>query len=379
LDLDAALKPSFVHRLRTTQYAFAVGNRTLADVLAAPADRLARVIAFIDAGLAAADPEIDARLAAYCRSAGGIELVATHAVPGGEASKNDPILLDRILRQIHDARICRQSYVLAVGGGAVLDLVGYAAAITHRGVRLVRLPSTTLSQCDSGVGVKNGVNAFGKKNFLGAFAPPWAVINDPTLLATLSDRDWRAGFSEIVKVGLVKERALFERLYEDADRIARRELAAALPVIERSAVLHIDHITSGGDPFETTTARPLDFGHWAAHKLEQLTDFELRHGEAVAIGVALDTAYSALCRHLSKEAAESVFDCLRRLGLPLYHPALADDEALRAGLEEFREHLGGPLTITLLRELGSGFDAHAVDRGRIIEARRWLAALAPRR
>jgi 3-dehydroquinate synthase len=377
LNVDAPLSVSFIHRLRVTRDAFDPDNRTLIDVLAPAGAPRCHAVAFVDQGLADANPDVTARMRRFVSAhAARLDLAAIHTVPGGEACKNAPDLLERVLRQIHDARICRQSYVIAIGGGAVLDIVGYAAAITHRGVRLVRLPSTTLAQCDSGVGVKNGVNAFGKKNFLGTFAPPWAVINDTALLETLSDRDWRAGFSEIAKVGLVKDRALFDRLAADAGRIVARDAQAALPVMERSAVLHLQHIAGGGDPFETTTARPLDFGHWAAHKLEQLTGFEVRHGEAVAVGIALDTAYSALSGFLAEADAAAVFTCLRRLGLPLHHAALADDAALLAGLEEFREHLGGPLTITLLRGLGDGFDVHQLDRGRIMAARERLAEYA---
>src|SRR5690606_10496158 len=110
-----------------------------------------------------------------------------------------------------------------------------AAAIAHRGVRLVRMPTTTLAQADSGVGAKNGINGFGKKNFLGAFAVPWAVINDQAFLATVSDRDWRCGFIEAAKVALVKDAALFEELEVAATAIRRRDLAVAVPILERSA------------------------------------------------------------------------------------------------------------------------------------------------
>src|SRR5947199_194600 len=143
------------------------------------------------------------------------------------------------------------------------------------GEGLVRLPTTTLGQADSGVGVKNGVNLFQKKNWLGAFAVPWAVINDAGLLATLSDRDFRCGFSEAVKVSMLQDAGQFTTLCELAPRIARRDLSAALPAIRASAELHLRHITRGGDPFEMNEARPLDFGHWSAHKLEALTNFEL--------------------------------------------------------------------------------------------------------
>ena len=165
-----------------------------------------------------------------------------------------------------------------------MDMAGLAAATAHRGVRHIRIPTTTLSQCDSGVGVKNGINAFGKKNFIGTFAPPFAVINDFQLLAPLSPRDKRAGFAEAVKVACIRSREFFDALEEDAAALAQFQPDAMRKLIRRCAELHMDHIATSGDPFEFGSARPLDFGHWSAHKLEQLSDFKIRHGEAVAIG-----------------------------------------------------------------------------------------------
>jgi 3-dehydroquinate synthase len=258
----------------------------------------------------------------------------------------------------------------------VLDAVGFAAAIAHRGLRLVRLPTTTLSQADSGVGVKNGVNLFGKKNWIGAFAVPWAVINDAALLRTLSDRDFRCGFAEAVKVSMLKDAPQFDRLCQQAPRIAGRDLSAALPAIRCSAELHLRHITRGGDPFEANEARPLDFGHWSAHKLEALTNFELRHGEAVAIGVAVDTVYSSLVHRLPEEDALRVLCCLADLGFSLSHAALQASEPLFDGLEEFRQHLGGRLTLTMVPRIGTAIDVHEVDRRQMAIAIRRVAEFA---
>jgi 3-dehydroquinate synthase len=120
-------------------------------------------------------------------------------------------------------------------------------------------------------------------------------------------------------------------------------------------------VTGGGDPFETLEARPLDFGHWSAHRLEAMTGFALRHGEAVAIGLAIDCAYSRLALGLPAEAERRVRRCLADLRLPVDHPALANTDALLAGLEEFRQHLGGRLTVTMLRDVGRPVDVHAID------------------
>ena len=124
------------------------------------------------------------------------------------------------------------------------------------------------------------------------------------------------------------------------------------------------HIGGGGDPFESGSSRPLDFGHWSAHKLEQLTDFELRHGEAVSIGIALDSVYSWLLGMLDEKSLLRIIQLLKTLRLPLYHPLLEIEDgesAIIAGLEEFREHLGGRLTISLLRAIGKGEEVHTMD------------------
>lgn len=376
--INATFQVDFVHRLRFTRNALDPENPTWREVLAPTGAGPARVLAFVDAGLAAAWPGIDQQIAGYAAAhPQSLELAGpTVSVPGGEAVKNDRRHVDEILDQIHRAGLCRQSYVAVFGGGAVLDAVGYAAAIAHRGVRLVRFPTTTLAQDDSGLGVKNGINAFGKKNYLGVFSPPWAVVNDIDFLATLSERDFRSGLVEAVKVALVKDAAFFHRIAKSTEALARRDMDVVSDVIRESAVLHLRHITEGGDPFELTTARPLDFGHWAAHRLEEMTDFELRHGEAVAIGIALDTAYARHIGMISEEDAESILVCLEDLGFELHHPALEDGRSVLAGVDEFREHLGGLLTIMMPAGIGVGRDVHEIDAEAMMSA---MATLARRR
>jgi 3-dehydroquinate synthase len=264
------------------------------------------------------------------------------------------------------AHIDRHSYLLAVGGGAFLDALGFAAATAHRGVRLVRFPTTTLSQDDSGVGVKCAINGFGKKNWIGAFAVPFAVVNDFAFLHSQDDGTKRAGLVEAVKVALVKDAGFFEWIEANAARLVAVEPEIVEACVERSALLHARHIAEGGDPFEVGSSRPLDFGHWAAHKLETLSGYSLSHANAVAVGVALDTLYSAACGLLERAMAERILAVLRRLGLMMYHPLLeargADDRRLvYGGLAEFREHLGGRLTVLLLGGPGVGIDAHEMD------------------
>jgi len=230
-----------------------------------------------------------------------------------------------------------------------------------------------LSQADSGVGVKNGLNAFGKKNFIGTFAPPFAVINDFNFLATLEPRDKRAGYVEAVKVACIRDRDFFDELERAAADLAAFAPGAMKRLIRRCAELHLDHIATSGDPFEAGSARPLDFGHWAAHKLEQISHFRISHGEAVAIGLALDVVYSRNIGLLGEKSAARILDLLERLGFKLFADELLNSDAndqllVLAGLEEFREHLGGELTITLLQEIGRGVEVQAMDRPKIIAA-----------
>jgi 3-dehydroquinate synthase len=368
--LDVPFSVGFDYRLRFTRDVLGHEQGVLAEVLDPGDAPYARVQFWVDSNLMEARPELRQRINEFCRCNRGrvVRAGSIQVVPGGEDLKNDIHLLEPILKAFHAANLDRRSYVVVIGGGAALDAVGFAAAIAHRGLRLVRLPTTTMGQGDSGIGVKNAVNLFNKKNWLGTFAVPWAVINDAELLATLSQRDFISGFSEAVKVSLLKDPSLFEHLCQSASRIRQRDMDVVAPVLRRSAELHLAHITQGGDPFELQEARPLDFGHWSAHKLEAMSDFELRHGEAVALGVAVDTVYSSLALGLPAADAQRVLACLVELGFTLDSTQLRDTEVLFGGLEEFRQHLGGRLTLTMLEAIGRPVDVHEVDRAKMTEA-----------
>ncbi|MGI4828357.1 MAG: 3-dehydroquinate synthase [Janthinobacterium lividum] len=366
--LQQSFAVTYAYPVHFTTHAFAPENPVLLDTLKQNA-HCSDVLCVLDAGVVDADPELPERIQAYANThRSHMHLVCPPLVlPGGEAGKNTEDAYKTVQAAIHEHGICRQSFVLAVGGGAFLDLVGYAAATAHRGVRLIRMPTTVLSQDDSGVGVKNSVNAFGKKNFVGTFAPPFAVINDFAFLALLSQRDWIGGIAEAVKVALLKDPAFFEFLERHATDLVARRGNAMQHVVHRSAELHLLHIGLGGDPFETTSSRPLDFGHWSAHKLEQMSQFALRHGEAVAIGIALDTTYSYRMGWLRERDWERVLQLLSHLGfslaLPRLFAALEGNgfDVLFHGLTEFREHLGGELTITVLHGIGQPLEVHEID------------------
>ncbi|MHB8808627.1 MAG: 3-dehydroquinate synthase [Desulfobulbaceae bacterium] len=354
----------------TVRYAFPVyfgrdvfreEEQLLASILARGGGRRHKVFCIIDSGVLEQNPTLCLRIERYAAAHVEImQLCGIVTIPGGEASKSDPAVIDSTVRHIHDHHLCRQSFVLAVGGGAVLDVAGYVAAIAHRGLRLIRMPSTVLAQDDAGVGVKNGVNALGRKNFLGTFAPPFAVINDFAFLKTLPPRELLAGMAEAVKVALIRDRPFFDYLYGERHCLAALDLAPLEKAIYRCAALHMHHIGSHGDPFEFGSARPLDFGHWSAHKLEEMTCGALHHGEAVAVGIALDSLYSCHAGMIGEGDLHRVFTLLTDLGLPSYHPALASLDVAGA-LREFQEHLGGELALTLLTGIGSKKEVNRID------------------
>ena len=376
--MEQSLSVSFRFPVHFTTRVFDASNPVLREVVSGGEGLTpSRLLFVLDDGVLRHHPGVIGDIEEYSRRHGDALALAApvFVVPGGEAVKNDPRHVADLHRAFHDAALCRHSYIVAVGGGAVLDAAGYAAATAHRGIRMIRVATTVLAQDDSAMGVKNGINAFGKKNYLGTFAPPFAVINDLSFLPTLSDRDWRGGLTEAVKAALIRDRDFFDLLERRAAALAARDLAAAEEVIRRSAAIHLAHIATSGDPFEMGSSRPLDFGHWAAHKLEQLSGHRLGHGEAVGIGIALDTTYSYLCGFLDEASWRRIIALLRALGLELHAPELSqcldeeDDPAcVLRGLDEFREHLGGRLTIMLLRGIGDPFDVHEIRKDVMIRS-----------
>jgi 3-dehydroquinate synthase len=373
---DLPFSVPFLHRLRFTDDICGPDFDVLLELLDGGEQGRARVLLVTETALEASAAALVGRL----RAAESVELVADPLrIEGGEDSKNSVDAIKYLLQQFNAANLDRRSYVVVIGGGALLDAVGFAAAIAHRGIRLVRLPTTTLAQADSGVGVKNAINFFDKKNWIGTFAVPWAVCNDLRLLESLPDRDFRSGFSEAVKVSLLKDPRGFDWLCDHANDIRGRSMSVVQNAIHRSCMLHLRHITAGGDPFEMLEARPLDFGHWSAHRLEPLTQFQLRHGEAVALGVAIDCIYSSRMFGFPEHDALRVYRCLSQLGMQLWHPLLLPAERLMQGLEEFRQHLGGRLTITMLRRIGEPINVHQIDANVMKESIESLQTFASRR
>ncbi len=361
----------FSYPVHFTRSVLSPDNPILADVLGAGG----KALAYLDAGLVAAHPHLPGAVVEYAKEhRDAMKLLAEpRLLPGGEAAKNGWAVAQPVLDEIIANRLDRHSYVVAAGGGAFLDAVGFAASLVHRGVRIVRLPSTTLSQCDGGVGVKTGVNLGDTKNLIGTFAPPFAVINDLDLLRTLPRDVMLDGVAEAFKVAIIKDAVFFEFLCGAADRLATGEREAVEETVRRAAVLHLEHIREGRDPFEMGDARPLDFGHWAAHRLEGLSGYAVRHGQAVAVGIALDSVYAWRKGLLSRGELDRILSAFRWCGLPTWHQLLAERDAagrlvILEGLEQFREHLGGRLSITLPNGIGRRVEVHEMDATLIEEA-----------
>ncbi len=374
---------AFDYPVHFTHGVFAPGNETLARTISRrETDRIHKILVCIDSGLATAWPTLAGAIEAYFRGhADRLTLVEPPVVlPGGEAAKNGWSRVHEALERMGRLRLDRQSCVVGVGGGSMLDMLGLAASLAHRGLRHVRIPTTTLAQCDAAVGVKNGIDDGGTKNFAGTFAPPFAVVVDFEFLKTLSPRDWVGGLAEAFKVAMIRDAPFFDFLCEHAGAIAARDVAALETVIQRCAALHLDHIRQGGDPFETGSSRPLDFGHWSAHQIECMNDFRIGHGQAVAIGLALDAHIAMQTGRVTRRDFDRLVTGLTDGGLPVWDACLETrtehgDRALLAGLERFREHLGGVLTVTLPDGVGATCEVHSLDAGHIENAIQTLKEL----
>ena len=356
---------------------FAAGNEVLLQALLRDETDVGphRVLIVLDRGLEEAQPDLPLKITTWLMAHGDqVELAAPiEVIPGGEFAKKQDAAVERLVKLAYQTHFGRKDTFIAVGGGAVQDTVGYAAAIIHRGCRMIRVNSTTLAQADAGVGVKNGIDYASGKNFLGTFAVPYAVLNDVALLTTLSDKDWRNGIAEAVKVAVIKDAAFLQWIQEHADALRMRDLEAMEYLVQRTAELHLKHIAYNGDPFERGSARPLDFGHWSAHRLESITCWQISHGEAVAVGIALDMLYASLLGMVSGMEATRVIATLQECGLKVWCDELnvrATDGrlAIIEGLRQFREHLGGQLCVTLPRGLGDKTEVHEMNEALLEQA-----------
>ena len=276
--------------------------------------------------------------------------IATVVLPDGEQHKT-MATVNRVLDALVEARFGRDCVVLALGGGVVGDIAGFAASIYQRGVDFIQVPTTLLAQVDSAVGGKTGVNHPGGKNLLGAFHQPVCVLSDTDTLRTLPDRELAAGCAEVVKYGLIADADLFAWLEEQAEALLRRDRAALGHVIRRSCELKAEIV--GQDEREHGRRALLNLGHTFGHAIELHAGYgEWLHGEAVAAGTCMAADFSARLGALDPLAVDRIRRLFRRLQLPVDPPA-ADPGNFLSAMGMDKKVVAGQIRLVLLDRIGA--------------------------
>jgi 3-dehydroquinate synthase len=255
-----------------------------------------------------------------------ISAAAEIIVPDGEQAKSWQGV-ERVVDGLIDARLGRDGLVIALGGGVIGDLAGFAAAIYQRGVPFVQVPTTLLAQVDSSVGGKTAINHAAAKNMIGAFHQPRAVIADVATLDTLPERELRSGIAEVIKHGLALDAAFVDWLEANIEPLLKRDRAALVHAVKKSCELKARIVAE--DERESGARALLNFGHTFGHAIEAGTGYGAwLHGEAVAAGMVMAAELSALMAGLRKTEVGRVRELLRRAGLPLAGPALAPERLI---------------------------------------------------
>jgi len=286
-------------------------------------------------------------------------------LPDGERYKTLDTL-DRVFTALLDHRFDRHCTLIALGGGVIGDLAGFAAACYQRGVHFIQIPTTLLAQVDSSVGGKTAVNHPLGKNMIGAFYQPRCVLADTDTLATLPDRELSAGLAEVIKYGLIRDRPFLDWLEANLDALLARDAAALSEAIERSCCNKAGIVAA--DERETGERALLNLGHTFGHAIETGVGYgQWLHGEAVAAGMAMAADLSARLGWLGREQVERIRALLARARLPLDPPPeLTPDDFLRLMAVD-KKVKDGRLRLILLRELGQGVIAEDVDARRLRE------------
>lgn len=273
-----------------------------------------------------------------------------YIVPVGETSKSSAQLL-RLWDWMLQHRADRRSVMVAVGGGVVGDLGGFAAATYQRGIRLVQVPTTLLSQVDSSVGGKTGINLPGGKNMVGAFWQPILVAIDTDTLNSLPNREYRSGYAEVIKYGVIQRAEFFDWLEENAQRLVERDSIAMIHAIEQSCATKADVV--GEDERETSGRRAiLNYGHTFAHAIEATAGYgKFLHGEAVAIGMQMAANFAVKRGMIEESLLTRQTGLLESFKLPTKWPA-ADPSAMFEVMRSDKKNEHGQLRLILPTELG---------------------------
>ncbi len=287
------------------------------------------------------------------RLGGALEGIRHHQaaiLPDGEDQKT-LANWQRVIEALVELGAQRDATVLALGGGVIGDMAGFAAACYMRGIRVVQVPTTLLAQVDAAVGGKTGVTLAAGKNLVGAFHAPSAVVVDVDTLATLDDREYRAGLAEVVKYGAIRDAAFFAWLEQEADALAARLPDALLEAVQRSVSNKAEVVAA--DEREAGERALLNFGHTFGHALETATDYRrYRHGEAVAIGMSLAARLSELLRLTIQGVAARLDALLQRLGLETQLAPGQDREQLLSLMRLDKKNQAEQIRLVLLEGIG---------------------------
>jgi 3-dehydroquinate synthase len=275
--------------------------------------------------------------------------LASISLPDGEQHKTLDSF-ERIIDALISNRMNRDCAVVALGGGVVGDMAGFAAACYQRGIDYIQVPTTLLAQVDSSVGGKTGVNHPAAKNMIGAFHQPRCVIADTSTLQTLPAREYRAGIAEIIKYGLIYDRALLDWLEAQCEQLAARDDAAVMHAVRRSCEIKAAVVSA--DEREQGLRAILNLGHTFGHAIETASGYGTwLHGEAVAAGMVVAADMSARLGWISESDCRRIRELIGRFALPVEAPRIGADEARELmGLD--KKVQGGKIRLVLLRELG---------------------------
>ncbi|MGC0225937.1 3-dehydroquinate synthase [Pseudooceanicola nitratireducens] len=362
-----AQNPQTVHvALDDRSYDIQIGEGLLAQSghWIAPLLARPRVAVLTDENVAA--QHLDAFRAGM--AAEGIEVVAL-ALPPGEATKGWE-QFSRAVEWLLEQKVERRDVVVALGGGVIGDLAGFAAAVLRRGVRFVQVPTSLLAQVDSSVGGKTGINAPQGKNLIGAFHQPSLVLADTGVLATLPERDFLAGYGEVVKYGLLGDAAFFDWLETNAPKMAAGDMAARIHAVRRSCQMKADIVAR--DETEQGDRALLNLGHTFCHALEKATGYSdrLLHGEGVAIGCALAFELSSRLGLCSQESPSRVRAHLREMGMKVDLADIPGDlpgaEELFALMGQDKKVVDGQIRFILARGIGEAFVTSKVPSDKVI-------------
>ena len=294
---------------------------------------------------------------------------ATLVLPAGEKTKSFEHLMT-VCDKVLEARIERNDYVIALGGGVIGDLSGFAAGIVRRGVRFVQVPTSLLSQVDSSVGGKTGINSRHGKNLIGVFHQPDLVLADTNVLNSLSAREFRAGYAEVAKYGLIDKPDFFAWLEANWQAVFAGD-AARIEAIATSCQAKSDVVVA--DERETGQRALLNLGHTFGHALEAATAYDssrLVHGEGVSIGMILAHEFSARMNLASPDDARRVENHLKAVGLPTRMSeipgTLPPAEVLMDAIAQDKKVKGGKLTFILTRGIGQSFVANDVPASEVL-------------